>query len=365
MVIDHDLGGGANLYRERMLEALLKRGESVLVLTFFMPTLQFVLEYRNSFRTERFALSSLSEIISIVECGLIRDIFYNNAVSFHDPRQIPELLVHLKNSNGIPFRLAMHDYFSICPSHFLLNSEGRYCNLPSAQECNRCLSKNMEGFVRVAGVTDIGEWRASWGRCLDAAEEIIFFSEASRTILRKAYPELPQHNMVVRPHTVEYMPPSIPRINNNAPLHIGLLGNITKAKGAEVLRDLSEEILHRGTEIPITVIGTVDAEYQIPSVRETGHYTTDRLAHLIELSGANLFLFPSILPETFSYVIAELIALDVPVICFDFGAPAERISKYHLGQVIPFSNPSILLDELLSFHARLSSLQIPSAGERV
>jgi glycosyltransferase involved in cell wall biosynthesis len=132
-----------------------------------------------------------------------------------------------------------------------------------------------------------------------------------------------------------------------------------------VLRDLSEEILHRGTEIPITVIGTVDAEYQIPSVRETGHYTTDRLAHLIELSGANLFLFPSILPETFSYVIAELIALDVPVICFDFGAPAERISKYHLGQVIPFSNPSILLDELLSFHARLSSLQIPSAGERV
>jgi glycosyltransferase involved in cell wall biosynthesis len=356
MVIDHDLGGGANMYRERLLAPLLKCGESVLVLSFFMPKLQYVLEYRHAARTERFALSGLSEIISLAESGLIREVFYNNAVSFHDPGRIPELLLYMKNSAGIPFRLAMHDYFCICPSHYLLNSEGRYCDLPSTQECNRCLSKNTEDFVRVAGVTDIVMWRTSWASCLQAAEEIIFFSEATRAIFIRAYPDLPQHNMVLRPHKLDYIPQAIPRIDLNAPLHIGLLGNITKAKGAEILHGLSEEIIRRGLKIPITVIGSVDAEYQIPSVHETGRYTTDTLPQLVEQSGVNLFLFPSILPETFSYVIAELIALDVPVVCFDFGAPAERVSKHHLGRIIPIRSPSMLLDELLSFHAQLSSL---------
>lgn len=366
MLIDHDIGGGANMYRERMLATLLGRGGSVLVLTFFLPTQQFVLEYRDARRTERFALAGLPDVVAVAGSGLVQEIFYNNAVSFHDPVHIPELLIYLKESTGIPFRLALHDYFCICPSYYLLNDKGRYCDLPPALECNRCLSSNKESFVQIAGVVDIANWRARWGRCLQAAEEIICFSEASRAILQRAYPELSQGRMVLRPHTLDYLPQSTPRINPKAPLHIGVLGKLTKAKGAAVVRGLAEEILRRGLHIPITVIGTVDAEYQIPSASETGRYTPDRLAHLIELSGANLFLFPSICPETFSYVVAELIALDVPVVCFDLGAPAERVRNYQLGHVIPYGGPSALLDELLSFHARLrGSIQIVPTGERI
>lgn len=366
MVIDHDLGGGANMYRERMLASLLERGESVLVLTFFLPTLQFVLEYRDACRTERFALVGLPDVIAVAESGLVQEIFYNNAVSFHNPVHIPELLIYLKESTGIHFRLALHDYFCICPSYFLLNDKGRYCDLPPALECNRCLGNNKESFVQVAGVAGIANWRTCWGRCLQASEEIICFSEASRAILQRAYPELSQGRMVLRPHTLSYLPQVAPRINFNAPLHIGVLGNLTKPKGAAVVRSLAEEILRRGLHIPITVIGTVDAEYQIPTVSETGRYTPDRLANLIEMSGANLFLFPSIWPETFSYVVAELIALDVPVVCFDFGAPAERVRNYQLGHVIPYGGPYALLDELLSFHARLKgSIQIAPTGERI
>jgi glycosyltransferase involved in cell wall biosynthesis len=357
LVIDHDLGGGANLYRERMLAPLLGHGKSVLMLSFFMPTLQFVLEYQNAKTTKRFALDSLDDMIALANSGLIREVFYNNAVSFHDPARIPEFLIRLKEID-IPVRIALHDYFSICPSFFLLNDRGQYCDLPSMEECNRCLAENRGSFVQEAGVADIADWRNRWGRCLQLADEIICFSQASLTILQRAYPQLSSDRITLRPHTVDYLPRSTPAINLSASLHIGVVGNLTKAKGARIVRELTEEIHKRGLAIPVTVIGTVDAEHHISGVRETGRYTPETLCHLIEKSGANLFLFPSIWPETFSYVVSELIALNVPVVCFDLGAPAERVRNYRIGHVIPYNGPDTLLDALRSFHGRLNSIQL-------
>ena len=43
---------------------------------------------------------------------------------------------------------------------------------------------------------------------------------------------------------------------------------------------------------------------------------------------------PSIWPETFSYVTSEMIAMEVPLCCFDLGAPVERVAEYRLGRVI-------------------------------
>ena len=57
----------------------------------------------------------------------------------------------------------------------------------------------------------------------------------------------------------------------------------------------------------------------------TGTYRRDDLVDLIEANGINLFFFPSICPETFSYVTEEMIRLDVPIVAFDLGAPGERL----------------------------------------
>ena len=67
----------------------------------------------------------------------------------------------------------------------------------------------------------------------------------------------------------------------------------------------------------------------------TGPYEREHLVDLIESHGINMILFPSICPETFSYVIEETMLLRMPIVAFDLGAPGERLRDYDLGRTRP------------------------------
>src|SRR5439155_1022176 len=79
---------------------------------------------------------------------------------------------------------------------------------------------------------DIDRWRAAWGRCLQQATTILCFSESSRQLLVRAYPAVSRDAYVVEPHAVDDLPRRIARTNRHAPLHIGVVGEITQPKGA-------------------------------------------------------------------------------------------------------------------------------------
>jgi glycosyltransferase involved in cell wall biosynthesis len=67
----------------------------------------------------------------------------------------------------------------------------------------------------------------------------------------------------------------------------------------------------------------------------------------VDASGANVFLFASIWPETFSYVAHELCSMGLPVVCFDMGAQADLIHFYRKGTVIKLAKSRDLLEELV------------------
>ena len=117
-----------------------------------------------------------------------------------------------------------------------------------------------------------------------------------------------------------------------------------------VLQDLAAEIARRGLPVKITVIGSLHGRADAAVIRTTGPFARPDLPRLISESGANVFLLPSICPETFSYVTQELMSLRVPLACFDFGAPADRVAAYGLGRVVPRASSADLLDQLLRFH---------------
>jgi glycosyltransferase involved in cell wall biosynthesis len=121
-------------------------------------------------------------------------------------------------------------------------------------------------------------------------------------------------------------------------------------KGAGVVQGLAQEIAARGSPARITVFGTLEAAVDDDIVTVTGSYQHEDLPHLIECSGANVFLLPSICPETFSYVTHELVSLGLPLACFDLGAPAERVSRYSRGCVLQQRGAAALLDDLIAFH---------------
>lgn len=75
-----------------------------------------------------------------------------------------------------------------------------------------------------------------------------------------------------------------------------------------------------------------------PSVKETefeatGYYDKEELGKILTEKKINFVVFPSICNETFSYVVQELMLLNVPIVSFKCGGHAERVAKYSLGEL--------------------------------
>ena len=93
----------------------------------------------------------------------------------------------------------------------------------------------------------------------------------------------------------------------------------------------------------------------------TGPYQRDNLVALIEAQHINMILFPSICPETFSYVVDEMMLLRMPVVAFDLGAPAERLRDYSLGRLCGTVDAASALDAMIALHDELAARETAPA----
>lgn len=353
LIVDHDLGGGANHYRERLVDSIIKDGRSVVIVTYHVATLSHALILRNSRINLRFAVPDKDFILKAVNRLSVAEVIYNTAVSFAKPEEIPHLLIKIKQVTSARFRVLVHDFFLACPSHFLIDHEGKHCHVPHVSVCSSCLPKNQQGFATLFLERDMPKWRSIWGAMLSVADEIVTFSNHSSKLLLKAYPQIDKVRISVVPHEAAHVPGLPPRITNRNRLHIGVVGHIGFHKGSLVIQALAQEVRRRGDDVKIVVIGTIEAACDPLVVKQTGAYKHDEFPELIERSGANIFLFPSICPETFSYVVQELMGMEVPVASFNIGAPAERLATYPKGLVLDSMDPVAVLDDLISFHRKI------------
>ena len=54
----------------------------------------------------------------------------------------------------------------------------------------------------------------------------------------------------------------------------------------------------------------------------------------LEKNEINVILFPSIFPETFSYVTSEAMKMKMPIAYFDIGAVPEKLKSYKKGSLL-------------------------------
>lgn len=353
LIVDHDLGGGANHYRDRLVESIIQDGSSVVVLTYHVATLTYMVIVKSRRLNVRYALPNEAFLLEAAKYMEVGDIIYNNAVSFPHPEKIALLLIKLKQFTSARLKMLVHDFYLVCPSHFLIDHEGKHCHVPDISVCSSCLPKNQQGFAMLFLERDMPKWRSIWGAMLSIADEIVTFSHSSSTLLLKAYPQIERARILVVPHKVTHVPGHLPQITNTDNLRIGVVGQIGFHKGSLFIQSLAQEIRRRSVDVKIAVIGVIEAVCDPVVVSQTGPYQRDELIGLIEKSGANVFLFPSICPETFSYVVQELMTMNLPVACFNLGAPAERLATYQKGLVLDSMDPAAVLDDLVSFHRKI------------
>jgi glycosyltransferase involved in cell wall biosynthesis len=353
VIVDHNLGGGANQYRNQLVKVKIEAGFTVILVSFNLLSLNRFADVYADGEIARFNVDSFDFLLKYLKDLKVHEIVFNNAVSLPEPDKLPAFLVSLKSFTKATLTVLVHDFYMVCPSHFLLDNQAKYCGIPSISTCEACLPTNNQGFVSFFPKRDIQHWRSSWQVLLNSADNILAFSQNSSDLLHKAYPSLSVDRVQVKPHTVSYLRSNVTPHMVRRPLVIGVVGQIGFHKGASIVQNLASLIKQRALDVKILVIGSIEVRCEKSVVSETGPYKQSDLPNLIANNQVSFAFFPSIWPETFSYVVEELTILGVPIAAFNIGAPAERLRKHSNSLLIEVVDTDAILDHLLGFHDRL------------
>ena len=218
VVFDHNLGGGANQYRRQMIGDRLAGGSTVLLCTYNLPTLDYRLQvFRPGGGEEIYRISSFLGLEPILAQGAGRGDLPQQPRLVRRAARVRRL-DRARCARAHPqarLTFAVHDYFAVCPSFVLLDADGRYCGIPDVAVCATCLPRHQARYVALSPPTEIGPWRALWGRCLAAADEVRCFSESTRRLLLRAYPDLDADRISVVPHRVDFVPARLPALDHS------------------------------------------------------------------------------------------------------------------------------------------------------
>lgn len=337
LIIDHEFGGGANLYRDQLIEKYLFEDKCVILLTFNRILQRYTINFSlNKKERYTYAIKDLNILDALVKIFQVETLYLNSIVGFLQPLDVLTSIKKVVQSNSLHFIIPLHDYYAVCPSFTLINNKGVFCQLPESKDtCRNCLKAHQDIFKTFNNCEDIVVWRKSWKALLESAEKLLCFSESSKEILEKIYPELGK-KFVLRPHEVTGLRKI--KVNNKCKsaeiTNIAILGGINHAKGSSIVTNLLKKIEEKEIPLVLHLFGEIDKNIHSPSFVEHGRYRREDLPVLMESFQIDLCIIPSICPETFSYTTEEVIKMGLPLIVFDIGAPAERTRKYSKGTVI-------------------------------
>lgn len=316
----HALGGGAQLWLDRELEADLQTGAGAVVVR-VGGSLRWQVELYTAQGMTSAAFADRTHLEALLALLPNRRMVYSCAVGDPDPLDIPGLLTRLSEGPAHRLEVLIHDFYPLSPSYTLLGSDGLFTGVPPADSRDKAHATR-DGDNQVVTLAD---WRAAWGEMLGAADEVIVFSEDSRTHVAQAYPAA-AGQIRVRPHRLLHdVPRCVPGAGWQGRPVIGVLGNIGYQKGAAVLADAARRLAASGAA-RLVVIGNVDPAYPLaaPALIH-GDYRLEDLPRLIAEYGIGCWWIPSIWPETFSFTTREALATGLPTWVFDIGAQAEAV----------------------------------------
>lgn len=338
LYFDHTLGGGTDSYF-RHTRADWQGGQG-------MVRVQYALKagvYRVSIYDStgkgmpEFHVPDWQSLEQLFTKVRLSTIVVSNLVGYDTPNVLAgiERLICATHPGKVYF--LCHNYYAVCPSYNLMRGN-RYCGAETRVEiCRKCIAGCLSQTwpanrkIFMPGRKDIVAWRKVWGHFLkNCVTEVIAFDPSVRDIFCKYYPDIRCKTSVV-PHQMPPLRKVQLRTRKNG-ITLAVLGNIFQIKGRDVLVSL-DRILPEYPDVHIVLLGTSDTSFK--HIRTYGTYQVEELPDLVEKLEVRGIFIPSVCPETFSYTTSESLMMGLPTICFDLGAPANRISKDSKGLVLP------------------------------
>lgn len=348
VIIDHDAGGGATAYRQRMTESLLQQGHAVLLWQYMVGVGGYLFTWRLQQKVRTFRARHLEQALLFIEAATPEKIFFNNMAGWPRLGDTLQGVVNLCRGST-QLEIFLHDYFMLCPAYQLLDVSGAFCGVPSdMSRCDTCLPCQISAMAHRD--TRIEKWRAMWAPFLDKAQCIIAPDASVQALFDKVYPNSAERILIV-PHSplCDWLPLPEQKIKKEAV--VGVIGNITRPKGAGLVEDLVRLMEQQAVPMRVVVIGVLESSLRHPLLHVTGTYNHDDLPDLLIKHGVSACLVPSPLPETFCYVAQEIEMLGLPLVCLDLGAQAVRARNYVKGLIAPTPDAAGCLQSLRNLHS--------------
>ncbi|MEO8372037.1 MAG: glycosyltransferase, partial [Candidatus Solibacter sp.] len=229
--------------------------------------------------------------------------------------------------SGLPTFVICHDFFPFCPA--LNISFHGVCHECTPASLARCTVENQHNrfFLNIPA----SYWppvRAAFAQIVNRQLcRLIAPSASVRVHYEELAPELAERITVV-PHGARAISdrPLKLRLESASRLRIVILGSLAPNKGAGLL----EEMMPRLIEFADLYLVGCGAENcsrfeGIPGVKVILQYQREELPEILEKINPHLGLLLSIVPETFSFTLQELLELAIPVVCTRMGSFADRV----------------------------------------
>jgi glycosyltransferase involved in cell wall biosynthesis len=242
---------------------------------------------------------------------------------------VSSLIGHALDALTLPRKtiVVCHDFYPICQAINPLF--GDPCVRCTLDDLRRCAGSNP--LNDLFGDQTSEEWHEMRSlfvsHLLRGRIEMVVPSPSVATTLRQLEPRLNGVPMHVIPHGIDLDAPRLPVVPRTASerLRIVVLGRMSTRKGANLLRAAANALRPLAD---ITLVGCGETGVKLAEAcgwNSIERYEQEALPDILRSLAPHVGLLPSIVPETFSYTLSELMSLGIPPVVTALGSFRDRV----------------------------------------
>ncbi len=267
-----------------------------------------------------------------------------NLVHIHHFLGVPKQLLRLAKEINVPQYFTAHDYYPLCPKITLTGSNNRYCNELGEAQCRECLKTHP-----IPEEQDIITWRITSKEIIDNCDVVITPNKDVAIRYQKYFGC--QSEIIPHIDLAKTKLPPVQLSEPNKKLKVGIIGALSPIKGADLLESVADIAFKNNSAIEFCLFGYAYRQLKkLPNLSITGKYDEEDLQSLISNWKPDIFWFPALWPETYSYTLSEALKTGLPIVATNIGAINQRLEGRPYSWVLPFeSEPVVWLNWFVEF----------------
>ena len=267
-------------------------------------------------------------------------------------------LPRLAREAGAAVVFSFHDYYTICPTVKLLNGENIYCGGICTAGSGNCVPDLWKGhhFPEIKNGW-VNFWRANFASALQLSDCFVTTSVSAKTTLVGAMPFLEDEKFHVIPHGRDFgkFHDLAAPVERDESLRILVPGNISDAKGMEVIKTLLEKDVDN--RLAFHILGKCSSSWTHPRLFQHGAYERDNFPECVKNIRPHIGAVLSIWNETWCHTLTELWAVGLPVTVFNYGTISQRMDQCGGGWVFDKEDVGALYEHLAKCSLELNLVE--------